>query len=1130
MVLDTACHVCLNCDATFVGLEAYVYHKQTVYDRHRCRDCDVFFSGLANYTQHKKGYCDAARKCDAVMHHGGQSVETGPAMSLLSLSQSQVTHLKSTEKSVTKHDKMVVPPRQGISPDKTVVPSGEDISGTSQALSHQVLAVTTSELSSSLRPQMIGVQTQTDENVLVVELAEQSNNESWSVPQYNILQKSDSDDPMTETYFSAGDDADDMESDIYADYDKDSETRKVSLIMKEAEERWKKQKNNRIGKHVSRKNTKRISPGNGESVTPKRTRKRISYKVILNDSSGEDENEEKQKMKEDMNDPDFKTFGGGSDDSDWQIEAQNKSQTKRTRMRKQKNPMKIQTNKKAMGRIQKTQSRQKIKHDNRKTRNSEDSGLLDCFICKKGHSNKHNFKYHLDRKYHQKRVGMLKQSMLLAEKCQHLLLRQCRYQCLLCNFYCAGKIDMEHHMKMPLHARKMKFLIEPVVCVNCKSVARSNRKLVEHIKSMEHQDVMEESGLPCIIKETSRNVVCPKCDLIVKNAADLRKHLSHKHHDGDGEKASRCHYRCNHCDHIATTKDRLHLHYKGKHLLRMHDCQSCDETFIDHKQLKAHQYQKHHVSKKGSEYFCKHCGRKFVDDKKKQLHELTHNHILSESTALRKDPFMGIHAKYHSFINSIHNLNTKTIVTCPECGKTFTQRNAYPHLRMHSKTKPFKCMLCLRAFARTSTLRNHLVHHLQIREHKCLECGKYFFGNKDLRGHMQAMHSSKEDKKVICDVCGEKFVSDELLKRHHTLNHLEKTFHCPHPECTYSFRIKAHLDEHQVSHRQDRPFLCDECGFAAKSKKLLRQHRKIHSATKSFSCKHCNYKGISQYHVMRHSRLHTSTKPYKCPYCDYGCNTIGNLKAHTNSRHNGLPVYPCKQCEFGTNNAQEIRSHMITVHDMEQKMVREVMSHLGVYDQKLDLTEVPIGSTAVSPKERKQKIHVQTAQQKLKKTRKRSAAVPIVISPENCDGSEPAVTVLSPSSVPSSTSAPPSSILAPPLTSAPPSLTLTPSSISVPSTSTLHRPHTRSRHPIMISPIPPQAPHPNLPQIPPQLASISPMSHPHNQPVYLSIHHLQPPPLQGPPGHQNCPSPQESSNPVGQPPPLQPRPDMNYLP
>ncbi len=678
------------------------------------------------------------------------------------------------------------------------------------------------------------------------------------------------------------------------------------------------------------------------------------------------------------------------------------------------------------------------------TKRVKEEEPIECTICQKCFDSKYNFARHLASSYHMHRSQMCNKTMLLDESCQVLLLRQSRFQCHVCSFYCSQANDLLIHMRMPLHIERARQLLCPLLCVRCKFQCRSNEQMLEHIASREHQMVHETATRPCVMKEVRYKIKCPQCEQVLHSSAQFRQHLKNKHEHQKGgikagqrpfcpycgkrwgslfamaihirrkhtkEKPFKCNccsaafadkysltmhnksqrhinrmveameasrglynykqnptttskkkekeYKCNHCEFKCLEYCDLRPHYIECHANELHICEACGVTFVEKKAYQVHMKSRLHLQSSNCQesgiplHACKHCGKTYNSNKLKQLHELTHNHILTEAAAKKIDTHFGISHKYHRFLDSLSGVGPTVQVTCPECGKAMSKQNSLPHLRSHTQSTPFKCMLCDKAFNSPLSLRRHLMYHLDIRTHVCTDCGVEYMKKTQLEQHKLTRHTPNAEKKFACEVCNETFVMALQLKRHR-LVHSEKLHKCPVSECRYASHAQADMTIHIATHMTDRPFLCDECGWSAKTKKSLVAHRRTHTGERKYHCEYCEYKATTKHHLHRHMRIHIGSKPYKCPYCEYTCNTLDNLQKHVahTGKHSGLYLYVCQACTYGSNIAKEYKDHMFNVHNIEEKDIGLACTAVGIYNQSSDLKKVPEGGCVLPVKER----------------------------------------------------------------------------------------------------------------------------------------------------------------------------------
>ena len=145
----------------------------------------------------------------------------------------------------------------------------------------------------------------------------------------------------------------------------------------------------------------------------------------------------------------------------------------------------------------------------------------------------------------------------------------------------------------------------------------------------------------------------------------------------------------------------------------------------------------------------------------------------------------------------MHDGGTKLTRTCGVCGVEFRlAQEFYDHIETHKGY--LICEICGECLPDKDSFKHHNISHRKIDE-------KY--------------------KKVVCDLCGLKFLSDALLKSHMYTHSDLKSFICD--ECGKSFRFQSSLCVHKKSHNKQ--VECNVCHKMFASKQGLSFHYVMHT-------------------------------------------------------------------------------------------------------------------------------------------------------------------------------------------------------------------------------------------------------------------------------------------------------------
>lgn len=97
------------------------------------------------------------------------------------------------------------------------------------------------------------------------------------------------------------------------------------------------------------------------------------------------------------------------------------------------------------------------------------------------------------------------------------------------------------------------------------------------------------------------------------------------------------------------------------------------------------------------------------------------------------------------------------------CEKAFgDSATRHKHERIHTNERPFKCLICSKAFNQRASLRAHEATH--NRGLSCQHCPSSFPVMASLRKHIEAKHSDALE--VTCPLCSETSSNSEALHKH----------------------------------------------------------------------------------------------------------------------------------------------------------------------------------------------------------------------------------------------------------------------------------------------------------------------------------------------------------------------------
>ncbi|XP_047542896.1 zinc finger protein 808-like [Vanessa atalanta] len=341
-----------------------------------------------------------------------------------------------------------------------------------------------------------------------------------------------------------------------------------------------------------------------------------------------------------------------------------------------------------------------------------------------------------------------------------------------------------------------------------------------------------------------------KIETITFTEDEMIKNREHKRNQPNYKKIP---YKCDYCVLGFTRKETYILHNKKKHdeSIGPHACDVCSVRFATTNSLVSHR-QRHYTLYKC--VLCKyeatllkaavnHCVIKHDKDEQGLIHcaqcsvtvetaddlaaHMNTNHMLKCNQCGEK--FKGKHTLRTHYIR-IHSSNRA--FTCDVCTKTFkTKSRLESHITSHNNTLAKKlayCSICKVQYKNIYVYRNHLKNSANHSErlYHCEDCNKRFASKVYWQKHCDFYHLQKSAFK--CDLCNKLFMSDWRLKNHKQKHHgLSRSRDHICNICGKKFYTLSTLRGHQLTHSEERTYMCEDCGDTFKQRPALYTHTKL---------------------------------------------------------------------------------------------------------------------------------------------------------------------------------------------------------------------------------------------------------------------------------------------------------------
>lgn len=276
-------------------------------------------------------------------------------------------------------------------------------------------------------------------------------------------------------------------------------------------------------------------------------------------------------------------------------------------------------------------------------------------------------------------------------------------------------------------------------------------------------------------------------------------------------------------------------------------------------------------------------------------------------------------------------------------------------MKIHTGDKPYKCVVCKKAFSRSTLLYRHQKIHRDVPRFECEECDRFFLVYEELEKHTQ-IH--KKTRPFPCVYCTKSFAFKQGLERHEVIHSVSQPFSCSY--CAASFNTQSKLQKHLTDHAGNRPYPCKYCPksylLSHHLTRHLRGHGKEGGVSVVFTCYRCGEELTTAERLVDHMMAtHQNVEDNSCPLCNEHFETAEENRVHIQLHTEGNQ-FACEFCDLIFVDEDKLYLHSHEVHADEHRLYDEDMAKnmkktSSGAGQKRKLPKVEILSTSAEEEE-----------------------------------------------------------------------------------------------------------------------------------------------------------------------------------
>ncbi|CAH1271487.1 ZSCAN10 [Branchiostoma lanceolatum] len=216
------------------------------------------------------------------------------------------------------------------------------------------------------------------------------------------------------------------------------------------------------------------------------------------------------------------------------------------------------------------------------------------------------------------------------------------------------------------------------------------------------------------------------------------------------------------------------------------------------------------------------------------------------------------------------------LYVCSECDYQASRADVIKHQRLHTRARPYVCLLCNFAGTQNSHLRSHFKRHhsapLDEDNHMvipqshfiCQECQIIFPTQEKLQSHLSDSHTNDEPPSNNKEGENTENTQVDSLQKNHvgqpnrtleSVKHVNNTVHRDNEQRSPPSEELATAGSGSSS-RAKKTFTCSECGYRG-GKKDVQKHLTVHTGFRPYVCLQCGHTTAQNNHMRKHfQRIH----------------------------------------------------------------------------------------------------------------------------------------------------------------------------------------------------------------------------------------------------------------------------------